>query len=457
MRKFRDWISSFSLFKQFLMIITGYSIVFIWLFFAYSSSYIDKYADNQIFDLLREYHRDIVFSIRNDIDPKIFSSNEENGIAHVIYQDDRLLEYLGQAKYKSSILEYGYRQAQQAFLKEYTMQVAMADKTYYYCISVVDEFVVVSLADEGVGESARNSMFSTAFNVTFIIIGMLFLVLMLWIVGIIRPINQLKESMDKIKKGDRVDIRLSRHDEIGKLADAVLDMQNEIIRSEKTKEEIIHNISHDLKTPIATIKSYAESIIDGVYPYETLEKSVNVIYEHADRLEKKVYSLLFLNRFGYMLHEEKVKNDVRISEIIRKVILGAKVIRPEVVINLMLSDVLFTGTDESWRVVVENLMDNALRYAKTQIDVSLSTEYELCVANDGDPIDESTVDTMFKPYEKGRGGQFGLGLSIVKRVCSQFGYQVSASNTSNGVAFVIKPQVTNVNAKSIWKRKKDGQ
>ena len=72
------------------------------------------------------------------------------------------------------------------------------------------------------------------------------------------------------------------------------------IKSQNMKTELISNVSHDLKTPIATIKSYAESIKDGVYPYDTLEKSVDVIIDNADRLEKKVYSLLLLNRLDYV-------------------------------------------------------------------------------------------------------------------------------------------------------------
>ena len=64
-------------------------------------------------------------------------------------------------------------------------------------------------------------------------------------------------------------------------------MEYKLLKQEKTKEDMIHNISHDLKTPIATIKSYGESIKDGIYPYDTLEKSVDVIIENAERLEKK--------------------------------------------------------------------------------------------------------------------------------------------------------------------------
>ena len=71
---------------------------------------------------------------------------------------------------------------------------------------------------------------------------------------------------------------------------------NFLEENEKVKEEMIHNISHDLKTPIATIKSYSESIKDGIYPYGTLEKSVDVILDNANRLEAKVHNLLYLNQ-----------------------------------------------------------------------------------------------------------------------------------------------------------------
>ena len=91
------------------------------------------------------------------------------------------------------------------------------------------------------------------------------------------------------------------------MAKALVEMKNEIDDQEKTKEEMIHNISHDLKTPIAIIKSYGESIRDGVYPYDTLDKSVDVIVENADRLSKKVQSLLFLNRLDFVMDQEKDK------------------------------------------------------------------------------------------------------------------------------------------------------
>ncbi|MGB4984622.1 MAG: HAMP domain-containing sensor histidine kinase, partial [Erysipelotrichaceae bacterium] len=280
-------------------------------------------------------------------------------------------------------------------------------------------------------------------NVTILIMSLLFFVLMVWFNGIIYPINLITDYVAKLKKGDEsAKLKINRGDEIGKLGRAIEEMWEEIRRQEKTKEEMVHNISHDLKTPIATIKSYAESIKDGIYPYDTLEKSVDVIYQHAQRLEDKVQSLLALNRFGYILNEEKDFQDINIKEVVEKVLLAIKVIKPKITIIIKLEEVYFKGSEESWRVVVENILENALRYAESQISITL-TDDELSIENDGPLLDENNLDKLFKPYEKGERGQFGLGLSIVKKACDTYGYNVYAYNYDEGVGFAITPKEQN--------------
>lgn len=91
-------------------------------------------------------------------------------------------------------------------------------------------------------------------------------------------------------------MHIQREDEIGVLSSSLIEMKEEIDRQNEIKEEMIHNISHDLKTPIALIQTYAQSIKDDIYPYGDKDSSVDVILENTDRLENKVKSLLYLNR-----------------------------------------------------------------------------------------------------------------------------------------------------------------
>ena len=162
------------------------------------------------------------------------------------------------------------------------------------------------------------------------VVGFFFIILMIWVAGLIHPLNQIRNYIEKVKVGlTPQDLKIYREDEIGELADALVSMRKELQKQEQTKEDMIHNISHDLKTPIATIKSYGESIKDGIYPYDTLEKSVDVIIENAERLEKKVHSLLYLNRVEYLISQDAEGAITNMKDVIEKVLLNIKVLRPE--------------------------------------------------------------------------------------------------------------------------------
>ncbi|MCF0110720.1 MAG: sensor histidine kinase, partial [Erysipelotrichaceae bacterium] len=85
---------------------------------------------------------------------------------------------------------------------------------------------------------------------------------------------------------------------------------------------------------------------------------------------------------------------------------------------------------------VENLVDNGLRYAEHNVHIVLKQGY-LSVTNDGPSISKERMDKLFKPFEKGSKGKFGLGLSICYKVANAYGYSIEAVNMENGVRFVV--------------------
>ena len=270
--------------------------------------------------------------------------------------------------------------------------------------------------------------------------AMILVVLFLWVSNIIHPLAQMRKYVTGIRNGQPVDkhlLTLNRYDEIGDLANALGEMKEYIDRQDEVKAEMVQNISHDLKTPIATIKSYAESIKDGIYPYGTLEDSVDVIIEHASRLEKKVHSLLLMNRVEYLKDTAEQGETVEMHALIERVSEQLAIVYPNIDWAVEADQSKFHGDSESWRIVIENLCENATRYAKTQIKISLKRGV-LAISNDGPRIDDDKLQTIFRPYEVGNKGQFGLGLSIVRKVCDTYGYNVCAENLSNGVVFKIQ-------------------
>lgn len=314
------------------------------------------------------------------------------------------------------------------------------DRLYYYRLERVDTngspTIVVSFMNDTYAGEMRSSLMDSTIYITVLVFFLMLMVLLFWVFSIIHPLNQIKSYITQIKEGKDVDLYINRDDEIGDVAKELRALTEELAKQQKSKEEMIHNISHDLKTPIATIKSYSESIKDGIYPYGDLEGSVDVILDNANRLEQKVHSLLYMNRVEYLVSSDAEGVSTNMKEVIEEVVLNAKVIRPEIELITDLEEVYFDGLLEAWRVAIENILQNAFRYSKSYIKIELH-ENDLRISNDGPKMDESRIQSLFLPYIKGEGGRFGLGLSIVAKVVQANKYKVEGMNTEDGVCFRI--------------------
>lgn len=311
---------------------------------------------------------------------------------------------------------------------------------YYYlleeCESQGKPVIVASFMDDTYAARFRASLIDSNVYVMVVAFALILMILMLWAFSIIHPLNQIRLYISQIKQGKEVELNINREDEIGDVAHELISMKEELTKQEKSKEEMIHNISHDLKTPIATIKSYSESIKDGIYPYGTLEKSVDVILDNAQRLEDKVHNLLYLNRVEYLITTDAEGVVTNMKDVVEQVVLNSAVIDPDIRLITDVEEVFFDGLIESWRVAIENIMENAFRYAKTYIKIVVR-EDDLRIYNDGPKMPEDRIETLFRPYEMGEGGRFGLGLSIVSKVTKANNYIVKGFNTEDGVCFHI--------------------
>ena len=429
MKRIRIWLSNFTLLQQFLSI--GFITVAILTFFVISflSKNIDNFVNSQMYSYI---HRSQASFIQSS---EINSTYDDTNVLHFVYS-------LKSRRYLTKIAD-----DQKDIINQINpiIELSTYDGNFEYnSISIVysitnytDEYNLVSIIRNDYRNEFINALISGVISVTiYVVVGIIALI-MLWVVSLISPLNSIRNYIIKIKNGEPAKLNIDRHDEIGEVAEALVNMNEELNKQQRIRDEMIQNISHDLKTPIATIKSYSESITDGVYPYGTLEKSVAVINEHANRLEKKVYSLITYNKLGYLNDNAPEGLNLEMAPIIQKVILSAKLLRNEINIETDINDkVRFHGEEESWRVVVENLLDNALRYAKTKVIIRLEDNL-LEVINDGELMEKDRIDKLFKPYEKGTKGNFGLGLSIVKKVCETYGYTVLGENLDDGVVFRI--------------------
>ena len=426
MKRLRIWLSNFTLIQQFLTIVFITFTVLIFFIFTYLSQNIDTFTDTQMYIYIHRSQNEYLETRAN--------LNESN-VIHFVYNQvsDRYLNNVPE-EYKTILEHINSDPGENIIDSKY-----QADNTsiVYSIVGFDEDYRLISIIRNNFRDEFRDALLSGVINMTFYVVGGLIMLILLWVISLIRPLDLIINYIDKVRRGEKATLTVNRYDEIGEVAEALVNMNSQLEQQQNIRDEMIQNISHDLKTPIATIKSYSESIKDGIYPYDTLEKSVDVIIENADRLENKVYSLITYNKMGYLVDNGNNLLNLHMEPVIQKAILDCEVLRNDIEILTEIDpDVYLHGEEEPWRVVIENLLDNALRYARSLVRITLSDNL-LEVYNDGPAIEKDRLDKLFKPYEKGNKGKFGLGLSIIKKVTETYGYTVTGENMNEGVVFRI--------------------
>ena len=447
MKRLRLWLQELSLIQQLCSILFLFVLAFALFILFFLTPSIDSFTRSEMYNRLHEVQVSLISYGEVDTSSKTEITVANTEITVLLYdtQSGKLITVTGNEP--SDLLRDAIKADTTVYTGTYDTVYTVKDpdnlrKTYILSRQWVnEESELIAYMPNDYQLQLRTTLVRDIFSVNLFYVAALLLILMVWIANLIYPLRQIRTYISKLRLDEPAELKIQRRDEIGDVARALTDMQEELSRQTREKQEMIQNISHDLKTPVATIKSYSEAIKDGIYPYDTLEKSIDVIIEHADRLENKVKSLIVLNKMEYLQDSAEEGDHLCMNDVIDKVVLSLKVIRPEIsLIKMYDQKIYFHGEEEPWRIVVENLVDNALRYARTEIRIVLNPG-ELCVENDGELIKEEDRKKIFRPYEKGTNGKFGLGLSIVYRVATTYGYHVEAENISGGVRFRISKPV----------------
>ncbi|MEW9700945.1 HAMP domain-containing protein [Paenibacillus sp. SI8] len=188
-----------------------------------------------------------------------------------------------------------------------------------------------------------------------------------------RPLVQMERHVGRLAERDwHEPLETGRKDEIGRLANAIDSMRQRLIRQDRAQQFFLQHTSHELKTPVMVILSYAQSIQDGVFPKGTLNDSVNVILTESERLEKRIRDLLLLNKLNYLTAREKPFQPFDLQKVLDDVVERLRYRRPEIRWDISTSPRLqMNGDAEQWKVALENILDNQLRYASTCIRITV--------------------------------------------------------------------------------------
>ncbi|MDE7200267.1 MAG: HAMP domain-containing histidine kinase [Lachnospiraceae bacterium] len=202
------------------------------------------------------------------------------------------------------------------------------------------------------------------------------------------------------------------------------------LADDKKKNLLLSDIAHDIKTPITTICGYSRALSEGVVEEGKRQAYLDVIYAKALRMDELV-TLLFeyvkLESEGFLLHRQQGD----LAELVREMtaLLYTDFEEKRMTLEMEIAEEKMPFEMDRLQLgrAVTNLLTNALRYGKEggRVLVRL-TDYELTVADEGEPIDPALADHIFEPFTRGdrarstQGGS-GLGLGIAKKIVEMHG------------------------------------
>jgi signal transduction histidine kinase len=248
---------------------------------------------------------------------------------------------------------------------------------------------------------------------------------------LVRPIETLSKAAHQIAGGNlAVRSGISRDDEIGQLARAFDRMAASVQKLDEMKGEFVAHVSHELRTPLTSAKVALANVQEGIGGKDSLGR----VQEDLDRLIRMVNELLDVAHIEAGLQLAKQPTDL--GGLVRS---AADTLRPLAKVPLNITGTGDTIDLDPARVqqIIVNLVDNALKYAKSRVNVEIRGR-EVRVTDDGPGVPPEHRERIFEKFSKVETGPkppgAGLGLSIARKLAQLHG----GTLTCDGNTFVLR-------------------
>lgn len=260
------------------------------------------------------------------------------------------------------------------------------------------------------------------------------------------PLHEMNKAAKLISGGDfekRVDF--NSEDEIGQLAKSLNDMAESLHKQEISRRLFIENVSHDLRSPLTSIRGFLQAILDGTIPPEKHEHYLNVIREETERLSKLTHDIIDLEN---MNSHEITLNRARfdINELVRKVVVMFETMARDKNLSVALvfaeeTSIVFADQEKISRIIY-NLVDNAVKFSPVGGRIEISSNKKdkkavITVTDNGRGIPKERQKQVFERFYKvdpSRGEDrkgSGLGLSIVSAFLRAHNEVISLKSEEN--------------------------
>jgi two-component system, OmpR family, phosphate regulon sensor histidine kinase PhoR len=218
---------------------------------------------------------------------------------------------------------------------------------------------------------------------------------------------------------------------------------------ESVRREFLSNAAHELRTPVTSISGYAETLLGGGVDGETSKEFLSTIHRNAQRITSLVADLVLLDQLGGRDAAVEARVTVPLAQVVEDAARTTKGIAPAAQIDVdVAADLAVRGTRDGLDHVVQNLVDNAVKYGGgTPVTVRatrVGSRVRLAIEDSGPGIPKGFEERVFERFyrvDPGRSraqGGSGLGLAIVKSQLEAMGGRVWLEHAEPGARFVIE-------------------
>lgn len=256
--------------------------------------------------------------------------------------------------------------------------------------------------------------------------------------GMTSPLRQMTAAARQMAAGHvPPPVRTTSRDEVGELARAFTAMARDLATVDEQRRELMANVGHELRTPVAAVRAQVENLVDGVR--EADGPALAELLDQVERLGELVGDLLGLARAEAGV-APLVRRPVAVRQLVEDVAAQVRTVHPGRSIVVDALDGLLTEADPArLRQVLVNLVENAARHASDggRVDVLARPGPDgllLEVTDDGPGIPREEWDAVFERFRRGRGadGGTGLGLAIARWAVALHGGQIAVVPAPRG-------------------------
>lgn len=302
-------------------------------------------------------------------------------------------------------------------------------------------------------DKALEVLMRAAFITLFVVYGLSFVILLAFQFLVYRPLSLITEAAKQYAFGNLdYEIPVNTEDEMGYLSASLNYMSSQLKDMEDYQKKFVANVSHDFRSPLTSIKGYAEAIIDGTIPPELQEKYLKIILFETERLTDLTEDLLTLNEFdtkNLLLNKEPFD----IHEMIKKVAESFEVRCKQKKISIELlfatKNLKVMADRRKIQQVLHNLLDNAIKFSDADSIITIETtergdKVYTSIKDNGIGIPRNALNKIWERFYKSdlsRGKDkkgTGLGLSITKEAIQAHGENINVISTEGvGTEFIF--------------------